>query len=375
MQIFSRGGPRGITWFRSERSDGKDIQVTFGTEETSAIRILSTLHGLSFGPEDERMMDFTKSLGATNALKRVVQFLQLDGRKLRRSSMSNSDDGTRLVEDGSNLPRVLAKLKSAPKQWEQWLEHVRMALPGLEDVRIVHREDDRHDYLMVRRAGVEVPPWGVSEGTLRLFALTVIPYLRKFPIAYLLEEPENGIYPMAIEFAYQSLSTVYGAQVFIASHSPTLLRCVEPKQVLCFGHESEKGTVIVRGDEHPRLRQWLGSVDDAVFWAADILTLRTCGYLWPMPTSRRLCALCWTNGGQPSGYGKSVTRSSSICAMIQAAVVRPRPQRAASSMTTSMLWWCSTRTGVGTRRRNGNRSGTPWKQICAKTVGRRGRRR
>lgn len=273
MQVFRREREGGVTWFRSEKGGEKDTYVTLGNQESSAIEFLSTLHGFSIHGDDEGKMDFTNSLRVTNALKRDgVQILQLDSRKLRQASMSNGDDGSRLADDGSNLPRVLEKLKSDPEQWEQWLDHVRIALPGLEDIRIVHREDDRHDYLMVRHAGVEVPSWGVSEGTLRLLALTVIPYLREFPIAYLLEEPENGIHPMAIEFAYQSLSTVYGAQVFIASHSPTLLRCVEPDQVLCFGHDSERGTVIVRGDEHPRLRHWLGSVDDTVFWAADILT-------------------------------------------------------------------------------------------------------
>lgn len=241
MQILSRHERGGVTWFRSEMNGVSDVvQVTLGDKQSSAIGFLSTLHGLSFGREDEAEMDFTNSVRVANTLRRDgVQFLQLDSRKLRQASRSNGDDGSRLADDGGNLPRVLKRLKSDPEQWKGWLDHVRDAFEGLEDVRIVHREDDRHDYLMVRRAGVEVPSWGVSEGTLRLFALTVIAYLPDFPIAYLLEEPENGIHPLATEFACQSLSTVYGAQVFIASHSPTLLRCVEPDQVLCFGHDSE----------------------------------------------------------------------------------------------------------------------------------------
>lgn len=273
LQIFGRGERGDFIWFRSEKNGGSEIPVDFGRDNNSAIELLWVLHGLSLGGKNETKTDFTNSMRATEVLRRDgVQFLQLDSRKLRQAAQPNGGDGARLADDGSNLPRVLQKLKSDPDQWEQWLEHMRSALPGLEDVRVVHREDDRHDYLMVRRAGVEVPSWGVSEGTLRLFALTVIAHLREFPIAYLLEEPENGIHPMAIEFAYQSLSTVYGAQVFIASHSPTLLRCVKPEQVLCFGSDSERGTVIVPGDEHPRLQAWQGSVDDNLLWAADILT-------------------------------------------------------------------------------------------------------
>ena len=271
LQIFGRDERGEVTWFRSEDKGGEEVWVAHDSNESSAIGILSMLRGVSFS--GEREMDFSVLVRITDTLKRRgVQCLQLDSRKLRQASRSNGDDGSRLADDGGNLPRVLEKLKSDPKEWERWLEHVRFALPELQEIRIVHREDDRHDYLMVRRAGVEVPSWGVSEGTLRLFALTVIAHLRAFPLAYLLEEPENGIHPMAIEIAYQALSAVYGAQVFIASHSPTLLRCVEMDQVLCFGHDQERGTVIVPGDEHPRLRDWQGSVDDNVFWAADILS-------------------------------------------------------------------------------------------------------
>ena len=241
--------------------------------DRGAIRFLSVLRGL-MPIDDEAEWDFSNLEQIGDALtRRGVQFLQLDSRKLTQASRPNGDDGRRLADDGSNLPRVLERLKKSDrKEWKRWLDFVRLALPEIEDVRIVRREDDRHKYLMVKRADVEVPSWGVSEGTLRLFALTVLAHLRAVPLAYLLEEPENCIHPMAIEYAYQALSAVRDAQVFIASHSPTLLRCVEIDQVLCLGHDPARGTVIVRGDEHPRLRKWQDSIDDTVFWAADILS-------------------------------------------------------------------------------------------------------
>ncbi len=240
--------------------------------DRNVIGVLSTLPEFFYSP-DKGTVDFSRTKHIMDTLAgRGVQSLQLDSRTLRQASRSNGDDGGRLADDGSNLPRVLERLKSDKKEWKRWLAFVRMALPELQDVRIVHREDDRHKYLMVRRADVEVPSWGVSEGTLRLFALTVLAHFRATPLAYLLEEPENGIHPLAIEYAYQALSAVRDAQVFIASHSPTLLRCVEIDQVLCFGHDPARGTVIVRGDEHPRLREWQDSIDNTVFWAADVLS-------------------------------------------------------------------------------------------------------
>ncbi len=275
-QIFgtAREQNQNYFWLRSENVGRQRLRFPRNPgNDRSAIGLLSIMPE-SFPLRDNREeMDFSNPKRIVDTLiGRGVQCLQLDSRKLRQASKPNGDDGSRLADDGGNLPRVLEKLKANPVEWERWLDYVRLVLPKLEEIKIVHREDDRHAYLMVRHAGVEVPSWGVSEGTLRLLALTVIAYLRAPPLAYLLEEPENGIHPMAIEYAYHALSAVHDAQVFIASHSPTLLRCVDSDQILCIGHDSKQGTVIIHGDEHPRLQGWRVSTDDTVFWAADILS-------------------------------------------------------------------------------------------------------
>ena len=271
-QVFGQEPGRKVIWFGPEVNDSSNVRFANLDHERSAIGFLSMLGGIVRFPY-KKGVDLSILQPIAVALTRGdVQCLQMDSRKLRQASRPNGDDGSRLADDGSNLPRVLKNLKADPNKWKRWIEFVRLALPELEEVRIVHREDDRHDYLMVKRAGVEVPSWGVSEGTLRLFALTVIAHIRAYPLAYLLEEPENGIHPMAIDYVYQALSSVSNAQVFVASHSPTLLRCVDIDQVLCFGHDSEKGTVIIPGAAHPRLQNWRRSVDDNVFWAIDILS-------------------------------------------------------------------------------------------------------
>ena len=179
--------------------------------------------------------------------------MQLDSRVLRSASPPNGDDNLRLSPDGGNLPWILESFRQDHEDlFQRWLRHLRTSLKEIADIRTVRREDDRHGYLMIRYTnGVKVPSWSVSEGTLRLLVLTLLAYLPKeHPVAYLLEEPENGIHPMAIETAYQSLSSVYDSQLFVASHSPTFLRCVSPKEVLCFASDSDGSTVITPGDQH-----------------------------------------------------------------------------------------------------------------------------
>ncbi len=120
-------------------------------------------------------------------------------------------------------------------------------------------------------SGLKAPSWVVSDGTLRLLALTLLAYIQDVEGIYLIEEPENGIHPKAVETVFQSLSSVYGAQVLCASHSPVVLSLAKPRDLLCFAKTATGETDIVRGDEHPRLKDWKGSLDLGTLFAAGVL--------------------------------------------------------------------------------------------------------
>jgi predicted ATPase len=206
----------------------------------------------------------------TNLLSTGITWVKLDVNELRKPSPPQQ--GPLKQFTGVNLARTVNQLKeNNPQNFEAWLAHLRTSLPDLGNIRLVLRPEDRHRYLMVRQTnGVEVPSWALSEGTLRLLALTVFAYLPDFQGIYLIEEPENGVHPTAIETIYQSLSSIYEGQVMVASHSPILLSLAKPQDLLCFTKTAE-GTEIVRGSEHPALRDWRGEVNLSDLFAAGVL--------------------------------------------------------------------------------------------------------
>jgi predicted ATPase len=110
----------------------------------------------------------------------------------------------------------------------------------------------------------------VSDGTLRLMALTLLTYAPDFDGVYLIEEPENGVHPVALQAIYESLTSVYAGQVLVASHSPVLLSMAEPEQLLCF-RKTPEGAEIVRGSEHRALRDWQGEVSLGMLAASGVL--------------------------------------------------------------------------------------------------------
>lgn len=229
-------------------------------EDTSALANL---------PADENK--FPVATWFKSLLASGVETIVLDSLAMRNPSPPGQ--GRRFKTDGSNLPWVIEDFFTRDRaRFQEWIEHVQTALPDLAGVRTIERPEDRHRYLMLQyEGGLEVPSWTTSDGTLRLLALTLPAYLEHLEGILLIEEPENGIHPRAIETMYQALSNVYGSQVLMATHSPVVLSIAEPSQVLCFAKDAEGATDIVTGAEHPALVDWQHDVSLGTLFATGVL--------------------------------------------------------------------------------------------------------
>ena len=265
--LTSRQAPTGWRTVVNKVSGGNDnFYDETGKGWDHAFRLGPQRSALANLPEDETK--FPVSTWLKRVLADGVQPLSLNSALMRQASPPGQPRGFRV--DGSNLPWVVEALGEAARS--EWLAHVRTALPDLTGVRTILRPEDRHRYLVLEyENGLEVPSWTASDGTLRLLALSLLAYVPDLTGVFLIEEPENGIHPRAVQTVFQSLSSVYGAQVLLATHSPVILSLAEPDQVLCFARTTEGGTDIVRGSAHPALREWKGEPGLGVLYGAGVL--------------------------------------------------------------------------------------------------------
>lgn len=266
----TRGGQKSIV---NKAAGGNDIFYSEAKSKgwSRAYKLGSRKSAFGNLPEDE--IHYPGATWLKGLLANGVTKIALNGQKLRESSPPGAS--RTYSPDGSSLPWMIWRLEQDKKRiskLKDWIEHVRTAIPDIQSIRTVLRRDDRHRYLVLKyRGGLEIPSWMVSDGTLRLLALTLLAYQPDVRGSYLIEEPENGIHPHAVETVIQSLSSVYDAQIMLASHSPVVLGLVEPGDVLCFAKNRAGATDVVRGSEHPRLRDWKREANLGSLFAAGIL--------------------------------------------------------------------------------------------------------
>ena len=266
----NKKAPEGWRKVVSKNPDsGNDYFQAETTNWNNPFRLGPGKSALANLPEDEER--FPVAVWVKRVLMEGVARVELDAQAMRKASPPGA--GRQFIPDGSNLPWVVHDLQERdPGRFNDWVAHLRTALPDLEGVETVERPDDRHRYLVIEyENGLRAPSWGISDGTLRLMALTLLAYLPPTERIYLIEEPENGIHPRAVETAFESLSSVYEGQVLCASHSPVVLGMAAARQLLCFAKDDEGATDIVPGHRHPRLQEWQGTLDLGVLFASGVL--------------------------------------------------------------------------------------------------------
>jgi predicted ATPase len=250
--------PGGNDNFYDETGVGWDHAFKLGTRKSALANL----------PEDESR--FPVSTWLKRLLIDGVDTLVLNSLLMRKPSPPGMPK--RFRPDGSNLPWAVDELQKSPERFEAWLAQVRTALPEVRTVDTIERPEDKHRYLVVvYENGLRAPSWTVSDGTLRLMALTLVAHLGQPGRIYLIEEPENGIHPRAIQTVFQSLADARNSQIFCATHSPVILSLAEPQRILCFARTASGATDIVRGTEHPNLQKWQRGADVGALLASAVL--------------------------------------------------------------------------------------------------------
>ena len=186
----------------------------------------------------------------------------------------NAEDNRYLRHDASNLPAFLYRLQQTePRAFtliEQTIQSIapyfkrfRLAPSSLapNQISLVWEEQDSDMYLDAH---------SLSDGTLRFIALATLLLQPDPPKTIVIDEPELGLHPAAIEKLTALVRVAsHKAQVIIATQSSSFVSCFEPEDIVVV-ERKEGSTAFVRPDKE-RLTSWLEDYSLGELWEKNLI--------------------------------------------------------------------------------------------------------
>lgn len=183
-------------------------------------------------------------------------------------------DNRYLRHDASNLPAFLYRVQQTePRVFALIEQTIRSIAPYFKrfslapsplapnQMSLVWEEQDSDMYLDAQ---------SLSDGTLRFIALTTLLLQPTPPKTIVIDEPELGLHPAAIEkLAALVRVASYKAQVIIATQSSSFVSCFEPEDIVVV-ERKEGSTAFVRPDKE-RLASWLEDYSLGELWEKNLI--------------------------------------------------------------------------------------------------------
>lgn len=190
------------------------------------------------------------------------------------NSSSLVTDSVTLSSKGENLSSVLFRIKEdEPKQYRRIVETVQIVAPYFSDFVLEPDANDEYVRLRWKEKGNEIV-YGASDfsdGTMRFVALVTLFMQTKLPKTIIIDEPELGLHPVAINVLSSLIKSAarQGTQVIVATQSVELINEFEPKDIIVVDRMGG-ASVFARlsGDE---LSGWLDDYTVGTLWVKNII--------------------------------------------------------------------------------------------------------
>ena len=200
----------------------------------------------------------------------------------RQASLLSACD--ELYFDGGNLAAFLYALKEqrlpgenesvCKESYEQIVDMVRVAAPYFEDFVLepFKQGDDEKVKLQWKQQDMlmKFQPHHISDGTLRFMCLSTVLLQPKPPKLIIVDEPELGLHPEALEALAELIRRCCDRTQFIlATQSPSFADFFEPDEVLTVNRVN--GASVFERQSRERLGKWLESYSVGQLWRKNVI--------------------------------------------------------------------------------------------------------
>ena len=183
-------------------------------------------------------------------------------------------DWRELNPDASNIASFLYHMKNSNSQTYQRIrETIQLIAPFFDDFILEPEKNGQEEVIRLqwRQKGSSYPfqPFHFSDGTLRFICLATALLQTSPPSSILIDEPELGLHPFALEvIANLFHETSDRTQLIISTQSATLLNHFKPSELIVVDREGNESRF--RRLEDEPLRAWLEDFSLGELWQKNV---------------------------------------------------------------------------------------------------------
>ena len=184
-----------------------------------------------------------------------------------------------LESNGSNLPAILYRLKESEKNeynfaYNKIIDTIQLVSPFFKDFIL---EPNESDIIRLRwkhsKTNNIFDVSAFSDGTLRFIALTTLLLLplELIPNTIIIDEPELGLHPMAINVIAELIKSLWkqDRQIIVSSQSISFINNFEAKDLIVVDRINEES--VFRRIKEDEVKNWLNDFSIGDIWDMNII--------------------------------------------------------------------------------------------------------
>jgi predicted ATPase len=192
---------------------------------------------------------------------------------MRRSEII--EDNRQLRDDAANIAPFLLKLKNNfPLHYQDIVETIRLVMPFFHDFLLepfMQGDKEKVKLSWLQKASdYPMQPYHFSDGSIRFICLAVALLQPNPPTTIVIDEPELGLHPYAIELLAEMIEAAsQRTQVIISTQSPALVDYFLPEQIIVVNRHQGAST-FERLDANS-LTSWLEDYSLGELWRKNVI--------------------------------------------------------------------------------------------------------
>lgn len=278
-------GPNGCgktSFLKAIESSVSNITMQSKEQDEREMQFVLTLKGLTgealISRSNEQLPTITP-IGPSNSVEEYndhylpapVMPVKFDIAAMRRPVAANNDQNS-FALDGSNLTAAIASAKlNDYSVFEKIRRDLKLIVPTITDVKVSLVNgwfNLKFDTETAQNLDVKF----MSDGT--LFTLGLLTFLHMVGgsgALFLIDDIDQGLHPLAQKELVTLLRSILEVnehyQIIATTHSPYLLACMQPQEVLCMHLGKDGHSHMAPLTDHPDFDRWKDEMNPGEFWS------------------------------------------------------------------------------------------------------------